>query len=224
MILRLRILLIWNSQHNVVPDKSLVSDITHVALAFMSPSIFNQAEPSSWPLFTTVDKARSHFAEGTMIMVAIGGWGDTAGFAGGAATEVTRKRFARNVKLMVDATGAHGKPNALDLRQSTDSRPGVDIDWEYPGLVSTPYNPLFAAGNLCTTEPNTVETVKITSRFQTRRKPGRSKPIHYCSRRFALPWVQISSFRLLYQDFQEICWPSPRPRRRQSAHPWISSM
>ena len=57
-------------------------------------------------------------------------------------SEFTRKRFAHNVKLMVDATGADGKLNALDLRQSTDSRPGVDIDWEYPGLVSTPYNPL----------------------------------------------------------------------------------
>ena len=98
-----------------MPDKSFLSDITHVALAFMSPSVFNQVVPSSWPLFTTVDKARSQFSEGTMIMVAIGGWGDTAGFAVGAATELTRKRFAHNVKLMVDATGADGKPNALNL-------------------------------------------------------------------------------------------------------------
>ena len=42
-------------------------------------------------------------------MVAIGGWGDTAGFEVAAATDGTRKRFARNVRAMVDATGADGK-------------------------------------------------------------------------------------------------------------------
>ncbi len=105
----------YNRQHNVVPDKSLVSDITHVALAFMSPATFNQVEPSSWPLFTTVEMARSHFVDGTAIMVAIGGWGDTAGFEIAAATEVSRKLFARNVKSMVDATGADGNANALNL-------------------------------------------------------------------------------------------------------------
>lgn len=50
-------------------------------------------------------------------MVAIGGWGDTAGFNIAAATDTTRKLFAHNVKIMVDVTGADG----------------VDIDWEYPG-------------------------------------------------------------------------------------------
>ena len=95
-------------QHNVVPDKSLVSEITHVALAFMSSEKFNQVNPSSWPLFTTVETARSQFSDGTAIMVAIGGWGNTAGFEVAAATAMSRKLFARNVRLMVDATGADG--------------------------------------------------------------------------------------------------------------------
>lgn len=47
------------------------------------------------------------------MMVAIGGWGDTAGFSIAAATDNSRKLFARNVKLMLDATGADGKLNAL---------------------------------------------------------------------------------------------------------------
>ena len=93
-----------------MPEKSLVSEITHVALAFMSPATFNQVEPSSWPLFTTVETARSQFSRGTAIMVAIGGWGDTEGFEVAAATEGGRKLFARNVKSMVEATGADGKP------------------------------------------------------------------------------------------------------------------
>ena len=86
-----------------------------MALAFMSPATFNQAKVSSWPLFTTVETARSQFSDGTLIMVAIGGWGNTAGFDVAAATETTRKLFAHNVKLMVDATGADGKPTALNL-------------------------------------------------------------------------------------------------------------
>ena len=88
-----------------------MSNLTHVALAFMSPATFNQAEPSPspWPLFTTVEKARSQFSQKTAIMIAIGGWGDTAGFDVAAETDCTRKLFAQNVKKMVEATGADGK-------------------------------------------------------------------------------------------------------------------
>lgn len=74
----------------------------------MQSSVFNQANPSSWPLFTTVDTVRSQFAKDTNIMVAIGGWGDTEGFSKAAATEKSRKVFAENVKAMVDSTGADG--------------------------------------------------------------------------------------------------------------------
>ena len=85
-----------------------MSEITHVALAFMQSSTFNQEQPSTWPMFTTVEKVRSQFVNGTAIMVAIGGWSDTAGFSRAAATESSRKLFARNVKAMVDSTGADG--------------------------------------------------------------------------------------------------------------------
>lgn len=71
----------------------------------------------SWPLFTTVSETRVKFQEGTKVMVAIGGWGDTAGFSTAAQNRTSQARFARNVAAMVAATGADG----------------VDIDWEYPG-------------------------------------------------------------------------------------------
>ena len=48
-------------------------------------------------------------------MVAIGGWGNTAGFDIAAATDATRKLFAHNVKVMIDATGADGRLEALIL-------------------------------------------------------------------------------------------------------------
>ncbi|CAL3965724.1 unnamed protein product [Diplocarpon coronariae] len=103
-------------QHNNVPELALTSEITHVAIAFMQSSTFNQAKVSSWPFFTTVEEVRSKFKKGTSIMVAIGGWGDT-GFTEAARTDDSRKLFAKNVKAMVDYTGADG----------------VDVDWEYPG-------------------------------------------------------------------------------------------
>ena len=94
-----------------MPELALVQDITHVALAFMQSSTFNQAQPSAFPLFTSVGAVRSQFAEETAIMVAIGGWGDTAGFSKAAETDSSRKLFAKNVKAMVDYTGADGGPS-----------------------------------------------------------------------------------------------------------------
>jgi len=63
----------FHSQHNVVPEMSLVSSITHVESAFMQSARFNKVNRTSWALFITVEKARSQFAPGTSVMVAIGG-------------------------------------------------------------------------------------------------------------------------------------------------------
>ncbi|KAL3489574.1 glycoside hydrolase superfamily [Aspergillus germanicus] len=112
-----RCLMYLTGQHNIVPDASLVQDVTQVALAFMRSDLFNGENVTEWPLFTTVDDVRGKFSPGTKIMVAIGGWGDTQGFSVAAASEESRNLFARNVRRMLDDTGADG----------------VDIDWEYPG-------------------------------------------------------------------------------------------
>ena len=74
----------------------------------MRSEIFNEPDPSSWPLFTTVEEIRPEFVEGTKIMVAIGGWGDTDSFSKAAKTEGCRALFARNVARMVKETGADG--------------------------------------------------------------------------------------------------------------------
>ena len=52
-------------------------------------------------------------------MVAIGGWGDT-GFPMAAETESSRKLFAKNVKSMVDSTGADGWSLFPGLIAATD--------------------------------------------------------------------------------------------------------
>ncbi|KAL8358813.1 hypothetical protein RB601_009930 [Gaeumannomyces tritici] len=112
-----RCIMYLTGQHNVVPDMGQLGHVTHVALAFMRSTDFNDDARVDWPMFTTVDTARRQFVPGTKVMVAIGGWGDTEGFATAARTEESRRRFATNVARMVAATGADG----------------VDVDWEYPG-------------------------------------------------------------------------------------------
>lgn len=101
----------------------------------MPSSVFNKESPSSWPLFTTVDAVRTQFSKDTAIMIAIGGWGDTSGFSEAAASDASRKRFAQNVKAMVDYTGADGLFNTTLYSLHCLLYLGVDIDWEYPGQV-----------------------------------------------------------------------------------------
>ncbi len=99
----------YRSQHPTVPDRSLTSSITHVTIAFMNSDHFNRDKADSdWPLFVAVEEVRAQFAPGTRIMVAIGGWGDTAGFARGASTDEGRRRWAYNVASMIRDTGADG--------------------------------------------------------------------------------------------------------------------
>jgi hypothetical protein len=75
----------------------------------MRSDTFNVPDQHDWPLFTSIDEVRPRFSAGTIIQVAIGGWGDTDGFSKAAETEASRKLFASNVKYMLDATGADGK-------------------------------------------------------------------------------------------------------------------
>ncbi|GAB7354633.1 hypothetical protein MBLNU459_g5068t2 [Dothideomycetes sp. NU459] len=99
----------------------------------MGSDLFNVDNQTYWPLFTTVDAVRSQFSDGTAIMIAIGGWGDTQGFSRAAASDASRKLFATNIKAMLEDTGADGENvNFFQVGNQT-KQAGVDIDWEYPG-------------------------------------------------------------------------------------------
>jgi GH18 family chitinase len=126
-------MLIVFRQHNVVPETSMVANVTHVALAFMRSETFNTPNQTEWPLFTTIDDVRPKFTEGTIIQVAIGGWGDTEGFSTAAQTPESRKLFASNIKAMLDSTGADGDLLLPSFAYTTLTESGIDIDWEYPG-------------------------------------------------------------------------------------------
>jgi GH18 family chitinase len=67
----------------------------------------------------SVEEVRAKFPQGTKIMVAIGGWGDTFGFSAAALAEETRRAFAEGVARMVSDTGADGSSQSFSPRGNT---------------------------------------------------------------------------------------------------------
>ncbi|KAK3393461.1 glycoside hydrolase superfamily [Podospora didyma] len=100
-----------------LPTRNATAGITHVVTAFASSTLFTTDPPGVYRPFMNLTQVRGLFAPGTKVCMAIGGWGDTAGFSAGAATEETRKLYAKNVAATVKRLG-------YDC---------VDVDWEYPG-------------------------------------------------------------------------------------------
>ncbi|KAE9985058.1 hypothetical protein BLS_000085 [Venturia inaequalis] len=113
----------------------IASGITHVIIAFIPSTNFTVANTSAFVPFESVSKVRTRFGNSTKVMIAIGGWGDTAGFSIGAKTNESRALFAKNVKKMLLETGANG----------------VDLDWEYPAGNGADYK----------TNPNSNKTDEI---------------------------------------------------------------
>ena len=55
-----------------------------------------------------LEKVSGLFEEGTKVLIAIGSWGDRAGFSQGAKTKESRALYAKNVAAMLDSVGADG--------------------------------------------------------------------------------------------------------------------
>ncbi|GAQ04724.1 hypothetical protein ALT_2045 [Aspergillus lentulus] len=112
----LRFAMYIDQYHTVdLPGSDQTQGITHAIMAFAPSKQFNT--DSSYTPFDTVENMRKRFAPDTKVMIAIGGWGDTAGFSEGAKDEASRTKYAKNVATMINNLGFDG----------------VDIDWEYPG-------------------------------------------------------------------------------------------
>ncbi|KAI1761471.1 carbohydrate-binding module family 18 protein [Hypoxylon sp. FL1150] len=102
---------------SILPGKNVTQGMTHAIMAFANSSLFATDPKGDFKPFMDPSIVRRMFDNGTKLCIAIGGWGDTAGFSQGAATEASRKLYAKNVRTMVDWYGFDG----------------VDVDWEYPG-------------------------------------------------------------------------------------------
>ncbi|KAL2073872.1 hypothetical protein VTL71DRAFT_11198 [Oculimacula yallundae] len=99
-----------------LPNRTVTAGIDTVIMAFANSSLFVSPAGTYKP-FEPVSTMRSRFDDGTKVMVALGGWGDTDGFTAGAATAESRADFAKNVANMINTLGFDG----------------VDVDWEYAG-------------------------------------------------------------------------------------------
>lgn len=95
----------------------MTAGVTHVITAFANSSLFTTEPVGTYTPFMNLTAVRALFDEDAKVCIAIGGWGDTAGFRIGAASNASRSLYAKNVATMVDSLG-------FDC---------VDVDWEYPG-------------------------------------------------------------------------------------------
>ncbi|TVY34662.1 Endochitinase B [Lachnellula subtilissima] len=100
-----------------LPNKTVAAGVDTVIMAFANSSLFTTSPGGNYTPFEPLDTMRARFDDGAKLMVAIGGWGDTAGFSAGAVSESSRSLYANNVATMINTLGFDG----------------VDIDWEYPG-------------------------------------------------------------------------------------------
>ncbi|KAF0637922.1 hypothetical protein FPSE5266_03767 [Fusarium pseudograminearum] len=105
----------WHTKD--LPSKDITSGVTHVMMSFANSSLFTTQPGGKYEPFQPLDKVRSLFDHDIKVCLAVGGWGDNAGFDEGVKTDRSRERFARNVASTLDRLG-------FDC---------VDIDWEYPG-------------------------------------------------------------------------------------------
>ncbi|RDW86241.1 uncharacterized protein DSM5745_02883 [Aspergillus mulundensis] len=105
----------WHTQN--LPGSDKTQGITHAIMAFAQSTLFDSDSPAAFAPFEPVSTFRNRFSPDTKVLIAIGGWGDTAGFSSASKDEASRERYAKNVAAMLDSNGFDG----------------VDIDWEYPG-------------------------------------------------------------------------------------------
>lgn len=91
-----------------LPGQNQTQDIDYAIMAFAPTSIFNSGSPPSFQPFESPDTMRKRFSPNTKLMIAIGGWGDTAGFSAGAKDATSQAQFAKNVASMLEANGFDG--------------------------------------------------------------------------------------------------------------------
>lgn len=74
-------------------------------MAFATSDLFVPETAASYEPFMPVDEVRAMFDDGTQLGIAIGGWGDNAGFGAGSKTNSSRAAWAQNVATMIEEHG-----------------------------------------------------------------------------------------------------------------------
>ncbi len=95
----------FDQWHTALPSPANTKGITHVITAFASTTVFTTSPPGWYAPFIDVATLRTYFDPGTKVCMAIGGWGDTAGFSVGQKTDASRKSYAKSVATTLDQLG-----------------------------------------------------------------------------------------------------------------------
>ena len=95
-------------------------------MGFAASKLFNSDSPAEYKPFESPETMRKRFSPDTKLMIAIGGWGDTAGFSEGAKDEASRTRYAKNVASMLDAHGFDGVGKEPTIMVCKSTRRNID--------------------------------------------------------------------------------------------------
>ena len=74
-------------------------------MSFANSSLFTTQPGGKYEPFQPLKQVRDLFDHDIKVCLAVGGWGDNAGFDEGVKTDRTRERFARNVASTLDRLG-----------------------------------------------------------------------------------------------------------------------
>jgi hypothetical protein len=172
-------------------------------MAFAPSKIFNSG--SSFQPFESPESFRKRFSPDTKLGIAIGGWGDTAGFSESVKDDASMERYAKNVAAMLKSNGFDGVG---------------ELHHKY-------YSPLKQRTNTLTqisTGNTPVATARTTNRSPTPRRSARSKPTPSSSLPSARPLATTRSYPLPPQPVRRISLPSPRNRDLRSSSRLTISM
>ena len=100
-----RFAMYFDEWHTALPPKADTAGITHAITAFAGTTLFTTSPPGGYTPFIDVATLRTYFDPGTKICMAIGGWGDTAGYSIGQQTAATRQLYAQNIATTLDQLG-----------------------------------------------------------------------------------------------------------------------
>lgn len=100
-----RFAMYYDQWHTASPSKAQTAGITHVITAFAGTTLFNSDPAGSYAPFVDTATLRTQFDDGVKVCMAIGGWGDTAGFSVGQKDDASRKLYAKNVASTLDSLG-----------------------------------------------------------------------------------------------------------------------
>ena len=88
-----------------LPPRDVTAGITHVIMAFANSSHLVPETAEDYKPFKPLDEVRALFDEGTQVGIAIGGWGDNAGFDIASKSDRSREAWAKNVAKLVEDNG-----------------------------------------------------------------------------------------------------------------------